>query len=69
MPVKKCMRNLQRGYKWGDHGHCYTGPDAKEKAIKQGQAIKAAEESRALFMSELERFIENGQKSSESEST
>ena len=39
MPIKKCQINGQEGYKWGDEGKCYVGPDAKEKALKQGQAI------------------------------
>jgi hypothetical protein len=26
------------GYRWGDTGKIYTGPDAKEKAVRQGQA-------------------------------
>jgi hypothetical protein len=39
MPVKKCTIDGVDGYKWGDQGKCYTGPDAKEKASKQGIAI------------------------------
>jgi hypothetical protein len=27
------------GWRWGATGHCYTGPDAKKKAIAQGLAI------------------------------
>jgi len=40
MPVKNCSINGNEGYKWGDNGKCYTGPDAKEKAIAQGVAIE-----------------------------
>lgn len=41
MPVKPCTKDGKNGYKWGDEGKCYTGPDAKEKAANQGRAIKA----------------------------
>jgi hypothetical protein len=39
MPVKSCQINGEPGYKWGDEGKCYTGPDAKAKAYEQGKAI------------------------------
>lgn len=37
MPLKRCGDG---GWKWGDEGKCYTGPDGKKKAIKQGVAIE-----------------------------
>ena len=40
MPLKKCSENENSGWKWGDSGKCYTGKDAKKKAIKQGVAIE-----------------------------
>lgn len=48
MPVQRCVKNGNPGFKWGDAGKCYTyTPNnkesmkkAKEKALKQGQAIK-----------------------------
>lgn len=40
MPVKTCSKDGKSGYKYGDSGHCYTGPGAKRKAAKQGQAIE-----------------------------
>lgn len=40
MPIKKCEKNGKPGYKWGDEGYCYTGPDAKDKARLQGVAIE-----------------------------
>jgi hypothetical protein len=43
MPLKKCSNDGKSGYKWGDSGNCYTGPDAKKKAIKQGIAIEGPE--------------------------
>lgn len=41
MPLKKCSSGGKSGYKWGDSGKCYTGPGARQKALKQGQAIEA----------------------------
>jgi hypothetical protein len=40
MPAKECLINGKSGWKWGDKGKCYTGPDAKKKAIAQGIAIE-----------------------------
>ena len=39
MPLKRCTSGGEKGWKWGDRGKCYTGPDAKKKAIKQAIAI------------------------------
>lgn len=43
MPLKKCSVNNKDGYKWGDSGKCYTGPEGKKQAIKQGLAIEGPE--------------------------
>lgn len=59
MPLKRCGDNGQ-GWKYGEEGKCYTGPDAKKQAIKQGIAIdgpdkfsqKAYEDQ--LFMTDAE---------------
>ena len=40
MPIKKCGKT---GYKFGESGKCYSGSGAREKAVKQGQAIKASQ--------------------------
>lgn len=48
MPVMPCQKSGKQGYKYGDSGTCYTydpnSPSskraAKQKAIKQGVAIK-----------------------------
>lgn len=45
MPVKRCIKNGKPGYKWGDNGYCYTGPNSKSKAEKQGRAIEASKNS------------------------
>ena len=58
MPLKKCKINNKTGWKWGNTGKCYTGPDAKKKAIKQALAIsnsvQDAPESVANFQQILE---------------
>ena len=41
----KCGKK-KKGYKFGKSGKCYTGKDARKKAVKQGQAIKSSESRR-----------------------
>ena len=41
MPVEKCTKNKKAGWRWGSQ-KCYTGPDAKKEAAKQGYAIRKA---------------------------
>jgi hypothetical protein len=43
MPVKSCGKGK---YKYGDQGKCYSGPNAKAKAEKQGKAIQASKRKR-----------------------
>ena len=43
MPLKKCTTDNKNGYKWGNEGTCYPGPEGKKKAIKQGLAIEGPE--------------------------
>ena len=43
MPLKKCTEDQKSGYKWGNEGKCYTGPEGKKKAIKQGLVIEGPE--------------------------
>lgn len=42
MPVRKCTKNGKPGHQYGDQ-KCYTGPNSKRKATKQGHAIKASQ--------------------------
>ena len=42
MPIKKCTIDGKSGFKWGDQGKCYTGPDAEKKARIQGIAAISA---------------------------
>ena len=38
MPIKKCKTKTNKaGFKYGDSGKCYSD---RNKAVKQGQAIK-----------------------------
>lgn len=39
-PVRDAAGRI-RGYRWGDSGKVYTGPDAREKASRQGRAVEA----------------------------
>ena len=48
MPVKECQIGGKSGFKWGDEGKCYTGPDAKKKAIAQGIAIEGGFETKKI---------------------
>ena len=38
MPVRECIENGQKGYKWGNHGKCYIGKSGRSKAQAQGVA-------------------------------
>lgn len=55
MPLKKCSEDKKSGWKWGDSGKCYTGPEGKKQAIKQGVAIEGPEKfSKKVKAGELE---------------
>lgn len=41
MPLMKCTKNGESGWKFGESGKCYVGENAKEKALEQGRAIKS----------------------------
>ncbi len=40
MPLTKCSEGGKSGWKWGNSGKCYFGPDARKRAIKQGFAYE-----------------------------
>jgi hypothetical protein len=40
MPIKRCIIDKKLGWKWGEEGKCYTGPGAKQDALKQGIAAE-----------------------------
>ena len=35
----RCTINGRQGWKWGQNGTCYAGPEGKDKAAKQAAAI------------------------------
>lgn len=39
MPIQPCTKEGKSGWKYGTEGFCYTGTNAKKKAIEQGLAI------------------------------
>ena len=49
MPVQKCQKGRQPGYRWGEKGKCYTyikgdnrsQQQAHGRAARQGRAISA----------------------------
>ena len=56
MPLKRCGS----GWKWGDSGKCFTGPDARQKALEQGRAIEANKsKAGSARMTELLENIES----------
>ena len=50
MPVQKCGKS---GWQWGQSGKCFTGPGAREKALKQGRAIEANKDRTKSRMGQL----------------
>ena len=53
MPLKECQIDGKKGWKWGDSGKCYTGPDAKKKAIAQAIAITKEIPEEGLKLAEI----------------
>jgi len=47
MPLKQCTVDGKKGWKWGDSGKCYTGPQGRAKAMEQMKAIKSSQEAAA----------------------
>lgn len=52
MPLKQCTNDGKSGWKWGDSGHCYTGPNGKKQAIRQGVAVEGPDKFRNIMQSE-----------------
>jgi len=57
MPLKKCSEGGKSGWKWGNQGHCYTGPGAKKKAIKQGIAVEGPDKFAQIASAENDEPI------------
>jgi hypothetical protein len=51
MPVERCQRDNEKGWRWGKRGKCYLPSEegseeaAKEKAARQGRAIKRQQDA------------------------
>lgn len=69
MPLKKCTVDGKSGWKYGDSGHCYTGPGGRQKAIQQMRAIKVSESKGKDLMEEADKIIQQKTDSSSSEDT
>ena len=57
MPVQKCTNDGKSGFKWGKAGKCFTGPGARNKAAKQGQAIKSQESKTGAHTSRMDVLL------------
>lgn len=57
MPLKRCTQDGKSGWKFGDSGKCYVGPEGKKLAIKQGIKIHGPKE--------FERIMKHGDASKE----
>lgn len=55
MPLKRCSDGGKDGWKWGDQGHCYTGKEGKQQAIKQGIVIEGPEKFAEIMKKESEK--------------
>lgn len=64
MPIMRCTLGGRPGWKWGESGRCYTGANAKEKAIKQGISvfISEAKRSGAKTKKEIDAYVEKRSK-------
>lgn len=41
MPIMSCQKDGKNGWKWGEQGVCFIGPDGRAKAEAVGRAIEA----------------------------
>lgn len=61
MPLMQCTKDGKSGWKFGESGHCYTGPNGKSNAARQGRAIEMSKHAKGEltqgFLSELHRLI------------
>ncbi len=38
MSLRSCSNNGRKGFKWGSNGACFTGRNARQRALEQGVA-------------------------------
>jgi len=48
MPIKSCSENGKPGWRWGDHGKCYTYTKGDENSSRRAHA-KALAQARAAY--------------------
>ena len=53
MPLERCTKNGESGWRWGSKGACYLGPGGKKKALAQGLAENKGNEK--AFREELSK--------------
>ena len=61
MPFQKCQKDNKTGIRWGRHGTCYTGKDAKKKADRQRKAIEISKHTKGDSWN-IEKFLEDYRK-------
>lgn len=57
MPLQNCTNDEKSGFRWGSNGHCYTGPGAKKKAVKQGLSYDKEYFKQNATFEELDEMI------------
>ena len=58
MPLKRCTKNGKSGWKAWKKGYCYTGKDARKKALAQLNAIHVNKDEGDLMKKKLKKYIE-----------
>jgi histone H3/H4 len=61
MPFQRCQKDGKTGIRWGEHGTCYTGKDAKKKADLQRKAIEMSKHSKSkeITHADIQSFLED----------
>ncbi len=59
MPIKRCQKSGKSGWKFGDSGKCFTGPGGRNKALRQGRAIKSNSSRLNQLLVEIAEVIES----------
>lgn len=60
MPLQRCLREGKAGWRWGREGYCFTGDNAKNKALSQAVAIlRSQARDRGLAGDEIDRYVKD----------
>jgi hypothetical protein len=57
MALQTCVKDDEVGYKYGDNGHCYIGPNSKKNALRaaaEAGLTSMTKEEFASVISELD---------------